>query len=47
MIQMVKDAGFNPIESSQFRPLANYVIFKKPGNQNPVVYKITEIPVEK
>ena len=47
MIQMVKDAGFDLIESSQFRPRANYIIFKKPGNQNPVVYKITEIPVEK
>lgn len=47
MIQMVKDAGFETIEASQFRPRANYIIFKKPGNQNPVVYKITEIPVEK
>lgn len=45
MIQMVKDAGFQTIEASQFRPGANYIIFKKPGNQNPVVYKITEIPV--
>ena len=47
MIQMVKEAGFETIEASQFRPKNNYIIFQKPGNQNPVVYKITEIPVEK
>lgn len=43
MTQMVKDAGFEPIETSQFRPRANYIIFKKPGNANPVVYKVTQI----
>lgn len=47
MMQMVKDAGFETLETSQFKPRANYIIFKKPGNQNPVVYKVTEIPVEK
>jgi ubiquinone/menaquinone biosynthesis C-methylase UbiE len=47
MIEMVKVAGFEMIEASQFRPRANYIIFKKPGNTNPVVYKITEIPTEK
>ena len=47
MIQMAKDAGFQTIEVSQFRPKANYIIIKKPGNQNPVVYQITEIPIEK
>ena len=47
MTQMLKDAGFDTIETSQFCSRANYVIFKKPGNQNVVLYKITEIPVEK
>ena len=47
MMQMVEEAGFETIETSQFRPLTNYIIFKKPGNQNPVVYQITEIPVKK
>ena len=27
----------------QFKPGANYAIFKKPGKQNPAVYKISEI----
>ena len=47
MLKMVKDVGFEIIEASQFKPMANYVIFKKPGNQNPVVYKATEIPAKK
>jgi ubiquinone/menaquinone biosynthesis C-methylase UbiE len=47
MEQMVKDIGYEVIETSQFRPGANYIIFKKPGNQNPVIYQTFEIPVEK
>ena len=45
MIGMVKDAGFETIEATQFKPKANYIVFKKLGKQNPVVYKITEIPL--
>jgi len=47
MTQIVKDNGFDLVETEQFRPKANYIVFRKPGNQNPVVYKIIEIPVEK
>jgi len=38
---------FEILEMSQFKPLANYVIFKKPGKENVVVYKSFEIPVQK
>jgi hypothetical protein len=31
----------------QFRPGANFVIFQKPGNMNPIVYRAMEIPVKK
>ena len=30
----------------QFCPGANYAIFRKPGNQNPVVYKVSELELE-
>ena len=30
----------------QFKPGANYAIFKKPGNQNPAVYKKDEITID-
>ena len=44
MKKLLEDKGYEVIEMDQFRPRANYVIFKKPGNANPVVYKIVEIP---
>ena len=47
MAKILDETGYEIMEQAQFRPGANYVIFKKPGNQNPVLYKITEIPVEK
>lgn len=47
MSKMLKAQGFEIEELSQFSPGNNYVIFKKPGNQNPVVYKVIEIPAEK
>ena len=47
MTDLVKNIGFEVIEAKQFMPKANYIIFKKPGNQNTVVYQISEIPVEK
>ena len=47
MHKMLKGHGYDVIEMDQFRPGANYVIFQKVGKLNPVVYKVTEIPVEK
>ena len=47
MRNMIESSGLKVIEMQQFRPGANYVIFQKPGTSNPVLYKTTEIPVEK
>jgi predicted GNAT superfamily acetyltransferase len=47
MKKLVEKNGYDVIEMDQFMSGANYVIFKKPGNGNPVVYKVIEIPVEK
>ena len=46
MSKIIMDAGYDLIEMNQFRPGANYAIFKKPGNLNPVVYKISEITLD-
>lgn len=46
MTQMIKDAGYEVVEMNQFRPGASYAIFKKPGKQNPVVYKVSEITLD-
>jgi ubiquinone/menaquinone biosynthesis C-methylase UbiE len=43
MTKIIKDEGYEVVEMNQFRPGANYAIFRKPGKQNPVVYKISEI----
>jgi ubiquinone/menaquinone biosynthesis C-methylase UbiE len=43
MTQMIKDEGYEVVEMNQFRPGASYAIFKNPGKQNPVVYKVSEI----
>ena len=43
---MIKNAGYQVTEMAQFRPGANYAIFKNPGNQNPAVYKISEITID-
>jgi len=47
MQRLVQKAGYKVIEMNQFRPGANYVIFQKSGNMNPIVYKAMEIPVKK
>ncbi len=47
MKKLVEKNGYDVIEMDQFMSGANYVIFQKPGNGNPVVYKVVEIPVEK
>ena len=46
MEKMIKDEGYEIIEMAQFKPGANYAIFKNPGNQNPAVYKISEITID-
>ena len=46
MKKIIQDEGYDIIEMSQFCPGANYVICKKPGKQNPVLYKINEITID-
>ena len=46
MEKIIKDEGYQVIEMTQFKPGANYFICKKPGNQNPAVYKIDEITID-
>ena len=46
MTQMIKDEGYEVVEMNQFRPGASYAIFKKPGKQNPVVYRVSEITLD-
>ena len=46
MTQMIKDEGYEVVEMNQFRPGASYAIFRKPGKQNPVVYKVSEITLD-
>ena len=46
MEKIIKEEGYEIIEMSQFKPGTNYTIFKKPGKQNPAVYKIDEITVD-
>lgn len=43
MAEIIETTGYKIIEMDQFRPGANYCIFQKPGNLNPVLYK-TIIP---
>jgi ubiquinone/menaquinone biosynthesis C-methylase UbiE len=46
MTQIINDEGYEIVEMNQFRPGANYAIFRKPGKQNPVVYNISEITLD-
>ena len=46
MTQIIEDGGYEIVEMNQFRPGANYAIFKKPGKQNPAVYKVSEITLD-
>ena len=45
MEKIIKEEGYEVVEIAQFKPGANYVIFKNPGKKNPAVYKIEEITV--
>jgi hypothetical protein len=46
MEKMIKDEGYEVVEMNQFRPGANYAIFRKPGKQNPIIYKVHELNLE-
>jgi len=46
MEKIIKDEGYEVVEMNQFCPGANYAIFRKPGKQNPVVYKSNEITLD-
>lgn len=46
MKQIIEKNNFSVIEMGQFKPGCNYAIFKKPGNVNPIVYKISEITLD-
>ena len=46
MEKMIKDEGYDVIEMSMVRPGASYAVFQKPGKQNPVVYKVSEITLD-
>jgi len=46
MEKIIKEEGYEIIEIAQFKPGANYFICKKPGKQNPAVYKIEEITID-
>jgi len=46
MEDIIKDEGYEIIEMNQFRPGANYAIFRKPGKQNPVVYGINNLTLD-
>ncbi len=46
MEEMIKAEGYEVVEMNQFMPGASYAIFRKPGKQNPVVYKVSEITLD-
>ena len=46
MKKIIQDEGYEAIEMEQFCPGFNYFICKKPGKQNPAVYKINEIGLD-
>ena len=46
MEKMIKEEGYDVIELSMVRPGASYAVFQKPGKQNPVVYKVSEITLD-
>ena len=46
MTKIIEDEGYEIVEMNMFRPGANYAIFRKPGKQNPVVYRVSEITLD-
>lgn len=46
MEKICLEEGYEIVEMNQFRSGANYCVFRKPGNLNPFVYKISEIVLD-
>lgn len=46
MTDLIEKNQFQIIEMDQFKPGHNYAIFKKPGNENPTVYRISELELD-
>ncbi len=46
MVETIQELGYELVEINQFRHGASYAIFKNPGKQNPVVYKVSEITLD-
>lgn len=46
MKDIIERTGYKLIEMNMFRQGQSYAIFQKPGKQNPVVYKISEITLD-
>jgi hypothetical protein len=46
MTEIIQQEEYEIIEMGQFRPGASYAIFQKPGKQNPVIYKVSEITLD-
>jgi hypothetical protein len=46
MTKIIVDEGYEIVEMNQFRPGANYAIFRMPGKQNPVLYKVSELELD-
>lgn len=43
MESIISNYNMKIVETSQFKPKANYIIFQKPGNDNPVAYNTKEL----
>ena len=46
MKRIILKEGYEIVEMSQFMPGANYFVCRKPGKQNPVLYRIEEISID-
>jgi ubiquinone/menaquinone biosynthesis C-methylase UbiE len=46
MEKLIKEEGYQIVEFNQFKPGQNYAVFKKPGKQNPVLYKVSEFTLD-
>tara|TARA_B100000780_G_scaffold121499_1_gene85138 strand:+ start:2617 stop:3438 length:822 start_codon:yes stop_codon:yes gene_type:complete len=46
MTKIIEEEGYEIVEMNQFRPGANYAIFRKPGKQNPTVVDISKIKID-
>jgi hypothetical protein len=46
MTKMIEEEGYEVVDMNQFRPGSNYAVFKKPGKQNPIVYKVSDITLD-